>query len=213
MTKKQAQERTANARLLLKELKQLVPNAQMILEYSNNWELVVAVSLSAQCTDKKVNEVTRQLFKKYPRLEDYIHADIHEFERDIFSTGFYKNKAKNVLAGARVVQEQFGGGIPRTIAELVLIPGVGRKTANVVLGNAYGIYEGVAVDTHVRRFAQNFGLTNSDNPDIIERDLMRILPQSEWFAFTYYAIEYGRQYCPARCKHADCPLKNHLSTP
>ncbi len=198
--------------MLLRELKQLVPKASMILEYSNNWELVVAVSLSAQCTDKKVNEVTRELFKKYPTLAHYVEADIREFEQDIFSTGFYKNKAKNVLAGARVVTEQFGGVIPRTIAELVQIPGVGRKTANVVLGNAYGIAEGIAVDTHVRRFARNFGLTDSDNPDIIERDLMKLLPQSDWFQFTYYAIEYGRQYCPARCMHVDCPFKNHLST-
>jgi len=198
--------------ILLNELKKLVPQAKMILEYSNNWELVVAVALSAQCTDKQVNNVTRTLFKKYPTLEDYVNADIKEFEQDIYSTGFYKNKAKNVLAGAKVVKEQFDGVIPKTIEELMMIPGVGRKTANVVLGNAYGIAEGIAVDTHVKRFAKNFGLTDSSNPDIIERDLMAILPQEEWFPFTYYAIEYGRQFCPARCKHEDCPLRDLLST-
>lgn len=198
------------ARVILSELKGLVPEARMVLEYSNNWELVVCVALSAQCTDKKVNEVTRTLFKKYVTLEDYICADIKEFEQDIYSTGFYRNKAKNILAGAKVVQEQFGGKIPKTIAELIQIPGVGRKTANVVLGNAYGIYEGIAVDTHVKRFANNFGLTTSQNPIIIEQDLMAVLPQEEWFAFTYYAIEYGRQYCTARCKHGSCPLASYM---
>jgi len=197
--------------VLLDELQQLLPNAHIILEYSNNWELVVAVVLSAQCTDKQVNKVTRTLFQKYSTLEDYVNADIKEFEQDIYSTGFYKNKAKNVLAGARVVKEQFSGEIPKTIAELIQIPGVGRKTANVVLGNVHGIYEGIAVDTHVMRFAKNFGLTNSSNPDIIERDLMAILPQEEWFPFTYYAIEYGRKYCPARCKHESCPLREYLA--
>lgn len=210
MTDVQLTERKAKADALLRKLKTLVPEAKMILEYSNNWELVVAVALSAQCTDKKVNEVTRKLFAKYPTLDDYVRADIREFEQDIYSTGFYKNKAKNVLAGAKVVKEQFGGRIPKTIAELIQIPGVGRKTANVVLGNAYGIYEGIAVDTHVKRFAKNFGLTNSNNPDVIERDLTAMLPQNEWFPFTYYAIEYGRQFCPARCSHQSCPLRAHL---
>lgn len=210
MTEEQRQQRKERVALLIQKLKELVPEAQMILEYSNNWELVVAVALSAQCTDKKVNEVTRKLFKKYSTLEDYVNADIKEFEQDIYSTGFYKNKAKNILAGARVVKEQFGGEIPKTIAELIQIPGVGRKTANVVLGNAYGIYEGIAVDTHVKRFVQNFGLSDSNNPDVIERDLMQIFPQEEWFPFTYYAIEYGRQYCPARCKHTACPLREYV---
>ncbi|PIR74911.1 MAG: endonuclease III [Candidatus Magasanikbacteria bacterium CG_4_9_14_0_2_um_filter_42_11] len=205
-------ERKQKGAMLLNALKTLVPKAAMMLEYSNNWELVVAVALSAQCTDKQVNKVTKTLFQKYATLQAYVDADITEFEQDIYSTGFYKNKAKNVLAGAKVVKEQFGGVIPHTLEELMLIPGVGRKTANVVLGNAYGIAEGIAVDTHVKRFARNFGLTTSSNPDIIERDLMAILPQEEWFAFTYYAIEYGRQYCPARCKHTDCPLREYLST-
>ncbi len=198
------------AAMLLNSLQQLLPNARMVLKYSNDWELVVAVVLSAQCTDKQVNKVTQTLFQKYSTLEDYVNADIREFEQDIYSTGFYRNKAKNILAGATVVQEQFGGDIPKTIDELMTIPGVGRKTANVVLGNAHGIYEGIAVDTHVTRFANNFGLTYSSNPMIIERELMAILPQEEWFSFTYYAIEYGRQYCPARCKHESCPLREYL---
>ncbi|PIR75999.1 MAG: endonuclease III [Candidatus Magasanikbacteria bacterium CG10_big_fil_rev_8_21_14_0_10_42_10] len=205
-------QRKKKVSILLKELKKLVPKATMMLAYSNNWELVVAVVLSAQCTDKQVNKVTKTLFQKYPTLQDYVDADRTEFEQDIYSTGFYKHKAKNVLAGARVVHEQFGGIIPNTLEELMMIPGVGRKTANVVLGNAYGIAEGIAVDTHVKRFAQHFGLTDSSNPNVIERDLMAILPQKEWFLFTYYAIEYGRQYCSARCHHDDCPLRMLLST-
>src|SRR3989339_91079 len=207
------QERKKKIRILLKDLKKLVPEAKMILEYSNNWELVVAVVLSAQCTDKQVNKVTKVLFKKYPTLQDYVDADRQEFEQDIYSTGFYKNKAKNILAGAKIVAEQFDGHIPKTMEALILIPGVGRKTANVVLGNVYGIAEGIAVDTHVKRFALHFGLTDSSNPEIIERDLMAVLPQKEWFAFTYYAIEYGRHFCSARCKHEDCPLKGYLLTP
>ncbi len=210
MKNEQLQQRKNKVSVLLPKLKELIPEAKMMLEYSNNWELAVCVALSAQCTDKKVNEVTRKLFKKYPTLDDYLEADIREFEQDIYSTGFYKNKAKNVLAGAKVVKEQFGGNIPKTIEELIQIPGVGRKTANVVLGNAHGIYEGIAVDTHVKRFANNFGLTDSGNPVQIERDLMEILPQEEWFTFTYYAIEYGRQYCPARCRHTECPLRAYM---
>jgi len=206
------EERKKKVNILLKKLKTLIPKAKMMLAYSNNWELVVAVALSAQCTDKQVNKVTQKLFQKYPTLHDYVDADIAEFEQDIYSTGFYKNKAKNVLAGAKVVRELFGGNIPKTIEELILIPGVGRKTANVVLGNAYGITEGIAVDTHVKRFAKNFGLTDSSNPDLIERDLMEILPQKEWFSFTYYAIEYGRQFCSARCRHENCPLREYIFT-
>jgi len=205
-------ERKQKGAMLLNALKTLVPKAAMMLEYSNNWELVVAVALSAQCTDKQVNKVTKTLFQKYATLQAYVDADITEFEQDIYSTGFYKNKAKNVLAGAKVVRELFGGNIPKTIEELILIPGVGRKTANVVLGNAYGITEGIAVDTHVKRFAKNFGLTDSSNPDLIERDLMEILPQKEWFSFTYYAIEYGRQFCSARCRHENCPLREYVFT-
>jgi endonuclease-3 len=126
----------------------------MILEYSNNWELLVAVELSAQCTDKKVNEITKKLFKKYKALDDYVKADPREFERDIFSSGFYRAKTKNILAAAKMVQEKFHGEIPKTMHEILTIPGVARKTGNVVLGNAYGVVEGIAVDTHVKRLAR-----------------------------------------------------------
>tara|TARA_B100000508_G_scaffold60333_1_gene47313 strand:- start:352872 stop:353537 length:666 start_codon:yes stop_codon:yes gene_type:complete len=198
MEPKKLKERKVRAGKLVKKLKSLFPKAEMMLNYSNNWELVVAVALSAQCTDKMVNKVTEKLFKKYKKLDDYVNADIREFEQDIKSTGFYKMKAKNVLAGAKVVKEEFGGKIPKTIEEMIKIPGVGRKTANVVLGNAYGIVEGIAVDTHVKRFSIRFDLTDNKTPEKIEQDLMEIVPKKDWFNFTYLAIEYGRDIAPAR---------------
>lgn len=193
--------------IILKELKRLFPKAHIALNYSNNWELMVAVQLSAQCTDKRVNIVTPVLFKKYPRLEDYCAADPVEFEKDIHSTGFFRNKTKNILAAAKMVKEKFNGEIPRTMEEILKIPGVARKTANVVLGNAYGIVDGIAVDTHVMRLAQKLGLTKHKDPVRIERDLMGVIPKKEWFAFTYRLIDYGRAYCVARPhNHAQCPL-------
>ncbi|MBI3273782.1 MAG: endonuclease III [Candidatus Colwellbacteria bacterium] len=179
----------------------------MVLNYSNNWELLVAVILSAQCTDKKVNEVTVQLFKKYRTLDDYVNANIKEFEKDVRSTGFYHNKAKNILASAKIIKEKFGGKVPAAMSELLTLPGVARKTANVVLGNAYGIVEGIAVDTHVKRLSRILGLTSETNPDKIEKDLMEIIPKNEWFDFTYRLIDYGRKYCSAKPHdHANCPL-------
>lgn len=192
-------------------LKKLFPRASIALRYSNNWELLVAVILSAQCTDIKVNEVTARLFKKYRTLDDYARARPREFEKDIYSTGFYRAKTKNILAAAKMVKDPppggFGGKIPRTMKEILTIPGVARKTANVVLGNAHGVVEGIAVDTHVRRLSKLFGLTNHTDPVKIERDLMAILPKKEWFDFTYRMIEYGRKYCTARRhEHEKCPL-------
>ncbi len=192
---------------MLRVLKKLYPHPKMALDYKNNWELLVAVILSAQCTDKKVNEVTRVLFKKYRTLNDYVKAKQPVFERDIHSTGFYRNKAKNILAAAKIVKKCFGGKLPKTMEEMLTIPGVARKTANVVLGNAYGVVEGIAVDTHVRRFALKFDLSDSGDPVQIERDLMELLPKKEWFLITYRLIGYGREICPARphpC--ADHPL-------
>lgn len=200
--------RTARAAQIHAELTNLFPHAGMMLNFSNHWELVLAVSLSAQCTDKKVNEVTEKLFKKYPTLNDYLSADLKEFERDIFQTGFYHQKAKNALAAARVLHERFGGVVPNTMEELRELPGVGRKTANVVLGNAFGIAVGIAVDTHVARLARRFGLTKNSDPEKIEQDLMKIIPQKDWFRTTYLYIEYGRRYCIARPHaHENCPVK------
>lgn len=201
--------RKKRAGAIVKKLKELFPDAQIVLRYSNTWELLVSVILSAQCTDKMVNVVTEKLFKKYRTLEDYINTDVEEFENDIKSTGFYRNKAKNILASAEIVKEKFGGEVPDTMEAILTLPGVARKTANVVLGNAFGIVEGIAVDTHVRRLSQKLGLTEHADPNKIEQDLMQLLPQKDWFFLTYGLIEYGRHICPSR-KHKDC--KEHLLT-
>lgn len=201
----------ARAQTIMHELKKLLPNAKIILKYSNNWELLVSVILSAQCTDVMVNKVTEKLFKKYKTLDDYVKADIKAFEQDIRSTGFYHNKAKNILTTAKIIKEKFKGKVPHTMNELLSLHGVARKTANVVLGNAFGIVEGIAVDTHVRRLSKLYGLTNNDDPEKIEQDLMKILPKSDWFKFTYLMIEYGRKFCPAKKhNHANCPLVKAL---
>lgn len=168
---------------------------------------MVAVQLSAQCTDKKVNEVTATLFNKYPTLDDYVQAKTREFERDIFQTGFYRNKTRNILAAAKMIRTQFGGKLPRTMKEMLTIPGVARKTANVVLGTVYGVVEGIAVDTHVFRLARQWGLSAGKNPKEVEHDLMKLFPKKEWYALTYRIIEYGRKYSPAKKKdHSDEPL-------
>lgn len=197
---------------ILRVLKRLFPRAGMALRYRTPWECMVAVQLSAQCTDKKVNEVTARLFKKYRTLGDYVRASASrrtekQFERDIYPTGFYRNKTKNILAAAKMVQDKWDGKLPRTMAEMLTIPGVARKTANIVLGNVYGVVEGIAVDTHVRRLARQWGLSRNTDPEKIERDLMALFPKKEWFALTYRIIEYGRTYSPATKKdHSDEPL-------
>ena len=194
-----------------KELAKLFPNAKCALNYSNPWELLVAVILSAQCTDKKVNEVTVKLFKKYRKLTDYVNAKPQKFEKDIFSTGFYRTKTKNILTAAKMIQDQFNGRVPQIMEEMLTIPGVARKTANVVLGNVYGVVVGVAVDTHVIRLTRLLGLTKESDPKKIEKDLMKLLPQSEWFNFTNRLIAYGRTYCPAKKHdHLECPLTKIL---
>jgi len=201
------------AQKIFKALKKLFPHATIALKFSNNWELLVAVQLSAQCTDKKVNEVTPALFKKYPKLEDYVNAKPREFEKDIHQCGFYRAKTKNILAAAKVVKEKFHGRLPKTMAEMVTIPGVGRKSANVILGNAYGVMEGIAVDTHVMRLSHVLGLSREKTPEKIEKDLMRIIPRKQWFEATYLLIDYGRAYCVARPHdHAKCPLTKVLGS-
>lgn len=194
-------------RAIFSKLKKLFLNARIALNYSNPWELVVAVRLSAQCTDKKVNEITPVLFKKYRSMKDYAKADVKLFEKDIYSTGFYKNKAKDIISAAKYIIKKHDGKVPSSMKELVLTPGIGRKSANVILGNAYGVVEGIAVDTHVIRLANLFGLTSEKNPEKIEKDLMEIIPREEWFDFTYLLIEYGRGYCSAKPHHHNlCPL-------
>src|SRR3989344_2747936 len=196
-------ERQRRAKKIVKKLRELFPDAKIVLKYSNAWELLVAVRLSAQCTDKKVNEVTEKLFKKYRTLGDYVDADLKEFEQDVKPTGFYRAKAKSILAAARIVNGKFGGKVPDTMEELLTLPGIARKSANVILGNAFGKVEGIAVDTHVMRLSQKLGLTDYKDPVKIEQDLMKLLPKKDWFFFTYGIIEYGRHVCVAR-KHKDC---------
>jgi endonuclease-3 len=192
-------------------LKKLDPDPKIALTFSNEWELLVAVQLSAQCTDKKVNQVTPALFKKYKKLADYVKANPREFEKEIHACGFYRAKTRNILAAAKVVQGKFHGKLPKTMAEMITIPGVGRKSANVILGNAHGVVEGIAVDTHVKRLARVFGLTKEKTPEKIEKDLMAIIPKKDWFIATYLIIDYGRAYCVARPhRHEECPLTKIL---
>lgn len=195
---------------ILIELKKLFPTAKTALIYSSPWELLVAVILSARNTDKKVNEVTEKLFKKYKTIDDYRNADINKLEKDLSQLGLFRQKAKFIKTSAQMISEKYNGKIPKKMEELIELPGVGRKTANIVLGNVYGIVEGIAVDTHVTRLSKLFGLTENTNPDKIEKDLMKILPKGEWFDFTNRMIAYGRSYCPSHCKHPNCPLKNFI---
>lgn len=193
----------ARVHLIIELLKKSYPDAKIVLKYGNTWELLVSVILSAQCTDVMVNKVTEKLFLKYPTLTDYVNADSAEFEQDIKPTGFYHNKTKNILAAARIIKEKFNGAIPGTMPEMLTIPGVARKTANVVLGNAYGVVEGIAVDTHVLRLSGRLGLVDKDaGPVKIEKQLMEVIPKDDWFRITYLLIDHGRAVC--RAWNPDC---------
>ena len=183
---------------IMQELRRMYPGAKCSLNFSNPLELLVATELSAQCTDERVNIVTAGLFKKYRAVEDYAAVSQEEFEQDIKSTGFYRNKAKNIRAATQRIITDFGGVVPRTMNEIMTLPGVARKTANVVLGNAYGIVEGVVVDTHVGRLSRRFGWTTSEDPVKVEQDLMRILPRQEWLDASHLMIYHGRALCVAR---------------
>ncbi|HXX87517.1 MAG TPA: endonuclease III [Candidatus Acidoferrum sp.] len=174
------------------------PDAKIALVYSNPLELLVATILSAQCTDERVNIVTKSLFKKYKRAEDYAEADLEELENEIRSTGFYHNKAKNIKAAGEMLVEKFDSQIPKTMDEILELPGVARKTANIVLSNVYGIVEGIAVDTHVRRLAQRLGLTENDDPVKIEQDLMNMVSKDKWMRLTDLLIFHGRRICTAK---------------
>ncbi len=200
MTTAKKKERIQRVKEMNRILRKLYPHAAIELNYSTPWELMVAVQLSAQCTDKRVNTVTEKLFKKYTTLAAYVQANRATFERDIFQCGFYRNKTKNILRAAHMVQGEYGGVIPGTLPELLLIPGVARKTANVIVSCLYGGAEGIAVDTHVRRFAIRFDLSDFKDPVRIEKDLMQIMPQKEWWSFNHRLVHYGRYACPAR-KH------------
>jgi endonuclease-3 len=199
---------------IIAELRRLYPQAACTLNYSNPLELLIATQLSAQCTDERVNIVTATLFQKYRKVEDFAQVRQEELEQDIRSTGFYRNKAKNIRATCQRLITTYGSEVPRTMNELLTLPGVARKTANVVLGNAFGIVEGFVVDTHVGRLARRFGWTTNTDPVKIEQDLMRIIPRPDWLDLSHLMIFHGRAICDARrplCEQ--CPLAERGQAP
>jgi endonuclease-3 len=213
--KESADSRVERAREVVARLKEDYPAAAIVLGYGSDWELLVAVILSAQCTDKMVNQVTAKLFQKYRTIEDYASADLAEFETDIRPTGFFRNKTKHIIGSAQKVLTDFGGEVPDTMADLLTLPGVARKTANIILGNAnpqaYAVDPdaGIAVDTHVNRLSQRLGLVTSADSDKIEKELMAIVPRADWFQLTYLLIEHGRAICAAkRPRCGECHLQD-----
>lgn len=201
--------RRSRARKILARLRRRYPNAKIALNFGNPMQLLAAVIMSAQCTDKKVNEVTAMLFKKYQSVDDFADADARTFARKIRQTGFFRAKALAIITSARIIRDDFGGKVPRTMDEILQLRGVARKTANVVLGNAYGVVEGIAVDTHVRRLAQRMGFSTRDDPVKIEKDLMALFDKKDWFTLTYVLIDHGRAICVARGRRCSlCPLKD-----
>lgn len=190
-------------------LKGKYARARIALNYETHMQLLAAVIMSAQCTDERVNKVTEKLFKKYRTPQDFAKADLLIFENEIRSTGFFRAKAKNIINSAKAIVSYFEGKVPDTMAGILTLPGVARKTANIVLGNAYGIVEGIAVDTHVIRISNLLRLTKNDNPVKIEQDLMRIVPREDWFRFSYLIQSLGRDVCVARRpKCPECVLKD-----
>ena len=208
------EDKKKKAKQIVIALKKFFPNPKTILNYKTPWELLVAVILSARNTDKKVNEVTKKLFKKYKTINDYENANLKDLEKDLSKLGLFRQKAKFIKKTAKIIDEKYAGKIPNSMKELIELPGVGRKTANIILGRLYDKVVGIAVDTHVTRLSRLFGLTNNNDPNKIEQDLMKILPKKEWLDFTNRMIAYGRTYCKASCKHKDCPLNHFIvSTP
>ena len=200
-------DRRARLEQILAILDRVFPNVTCALYHSNPWQLLVATILSAQCTDERVNMVTPGLFAKYPAMEDFAAATPEALGKDIYSTGFYNNKSRNIIAAAKRILQVYNGQIPTSIEELLTIPGAARKTANVVLGTAFGIASGVVVDTHVSRISQRLDLTSETDPVKIERDLVKLLPQSRWIQFSHQLIHHGRGHCTARNpKCHSCPL-------
>ncbi len=200
-------ERQARVQAILEKLNQMYPDATCALFHRNPWELLVATILSAQCTDKRVNEVTPGLFAKYPTPRDFAAARQEVLASDIRSTGFFNNKAKSVIGAAKKIVHEFGGRVPQTLEELITVPGAARKTANVVLGTAFGIASGIVVDTHVQRLARRLDLTKQTDPVKIEQDLVKIIPRERWILFSHQLILHGRALCIARKpKCAECKL-------
>jgi len=199
---------------ILRRLQAAYPSAECALHHRNAWELLVATILSAQCTDARVNMVTPELFRKFPTPKAMAEASLPALEEEIRSTGFYHNKAKSISGAAKQLVERFGGKVPKTMAELLTLPGVARKTGNVVLGVAFGLAEGVVVDTHVLRVSKRLELTEADDPKKVEQDLMRVVPRDHWIQFSHELIYHGRQVCIARKPHCvDCTVETLCNSP
>jgi endonuclease III len=193
---------------IVERLSAAYPDAHVALEFTNPLEMLVATILSAQCTDERVNQVTRDLFRKYRTPQDYLKVPEEQLAADIKPTGFFNQKTRSIRGAMQRIVDAYGGRVPGTMEDLVTLPGVARKTANIVLGNAFDIVEGIAVDTHVRRLANRIGFSDQADSDKIEQDLMRLIPRDRWFGFTYVLIDHGRQICQARSpKCAACPIE------
>jgi endonuclease-3 len=204
---KTAAERAARVQQILKILDEMYPNVTCALHHASAWELLVATILSAQCTDVRVNQVTPGLFRKYPTIRDFANAKQEEMAQDIRSTGFFNNKAKSVIGAAKTILGDFGGEVPQEMDQLLTVPGAARKTANVVLGTAFGIASGVVVDTHVQRISNRLDLTKESDPKKIEQDLMKLIPREKWIQFAHQIIHLGRGPCVARNpKCVECKL-------
>lgn len=200
-------DRSERTRQVIKRLRKAYPDAHCALDHATAFQLLIATILSAQCTDERVNIVTADLFRKYPGPADYLEVSQEELEKDIHSTGFFRNKAKNIRAASKRIIEEFSGEVPQTMDELLTLGGVARKTANVVLGNAFGIASGVVVDTHVSRLSQRLGLTSEESAEKIEKDLVGLVPKKHWIMFPHWLITHGRQICKARSpKCTECVL-------
>lgn len=198
----------AQTRKIIRLLKRAYPDAKCSLNHSNAFELLIATILSAQCTDERVNIVTADLFRKYRKPEDYLKVSNRELEKDIRTTGFFRNKTKSILGTARLLTEQYGSKVPHTMDELLELPGVARKTANVVMGNAFGIASGVVVDTHVTRLSHRLGLSQEKTAEKIEKDLIELVPKKDWVIFPHLFISHGRKTCKARNPACDeCVLE------
>ncbi len=194
---------------ILERLKKAYPDARIALRFENPLQLLVATILSAQCTDERVNQVTAELFRRYPDARAFAEADLEELAEAIKPTGFYQQKARYLKEACRILVEKYGGEVPRTMEALLELPGVARKTANIVLANAYGVVEGIPVDTHVRRLSQRLGLSREKNPDRIEKDLMALIPREDWAVIPYVLQAHGRKICTARKPKCEkCPVKD-----
>jgi len=208
MKRESTDELKTRTRDIIRRLKRAYPDAKCSLNHSNPFELLVATILSAQCTDERVNIVTADLFRKYKKPEDYLKVSPRELEKDIQSTGFFRNKTKSIQGTSKVLTEEYGGHVPHTMDELLELPGVARKTANVVLGNAFGVKAGVVVDTHVTRLSHRLALSEQKTAEKIEQDLIEIVPKKDWVIFPHLFIAHGRKICKARTPLcAECPIE------